>query len=419
VKIVCIRPTAVRAPAGQAAQPDSGAELENHSMNLGRNLNLIRCWLLGAALLALPAAGQNYLYTTNGDGTLTITRYLGSGGAVIIPGIIGYLPVTAIGSGAFFQCPHLTRVTIPGNINSIGDHAFTWCTSLTNVTIGDNVDSIGDGAFQDTGLTSVAIPGGVSSISDHAFANCGRLAAVTIGDGVSSIGNNAFQNTGLAGVVIPDSVVRVGDYAFAGCAGLATVTIGSGVTGIGKVAFLNCAHLTAIIVATNNPAYGSMAGVLFNQGQTTLIQCPGGLTGNYAIPGGVTSIGQGAFVGCAGLTGVTIPGTVTSIEDYAFAACTGLTNVVIPDGVTDILRSAFKACTGLTRVTVAGSVTSILDGAFQNCTSLAGVYFQGDAPIIGSDVFAGDDHATVYYLRGTSGWGGTLGDRATRPWLQP
>ena len=42
----------------------------------------------------------------------------------------------------------------------------------------------------------------------------------------------------------------------------------------------------------------------------------------------VTSIGEGAFHGCSGLTSVTIGNSVTSIGDYAFSYCSGLTSIV-------------------------------------------------------------------------------------------
>ena len=71
------------------------------------------------------------------------------------------------------------------------------------------------------------------------------------------------------------------------------------------------------------------------------------------IEEGVTSIGDNAFTGCAGLTSVTIPDSVTSIGLGAFASCNGLTSVTIPSGVTSIGAAAFAGCTGLTGVYIA------------------------------------------------------------------
>ena len=75
-------------------------------------------------LLALPAVVQaQFTYTTN-NGTITITGYTGSGGAVTIPSTINGLPVTSIGDYAFYNCTSLTSVTIPNSVTSIGDEAF-------------------------------------------------------------------------------------------------------------------------------------------------------------------------------------------------------------------------------------------------------------------------------------------------------
>jgi hypothetical protein len=53
-----------------------------------------RSLLLALFLLALPPAIQaQFTYTTD-NGTITITRYTGPGGAVAIPGAINGLPVT-------------------------------------------------------------------------------------------------------------------------------------------------------------------------------------------------------------------------------------------------------------------------------------------------------------------------------------
>jgi hypothetical protein len=150
--------------------------------------------------------------------------------------------------------------------------------------------------------------------------------------------------------------------------------------------FLFCSSLISITVDAGNPNYSSQDGVLYNKAQTILIQCPGGKSGDFSIPGSVTSIDTYAFANCTGLTSVTFPNSVTTIGMYTFSGCTGLTGVSIPD-----------------------SVTSIGGWAFYACSSLTGAYFYGNAPTMGSNVFLNCSSGfTVYYLAGSTGF--------TNPW---
>ncbi|MBP5288871.1 MAG: leucine-rich repeat domain-containing protein, partial [Clostridia bacterium] len=199
---------------------------------------------------------------------------------------------------------------------------------------------------------SVTIPytlGGypVTFIGDHAFRGCTGLTSVTIPDRVTSFGNYAFWDcTGLTSITIPDSVTSIGSGAFSGCTKLTSVTIGNSVTAIGAWAFEGCMGLTSITVAPGNSVYHSTGNCLIETASKTLIcGCK-----NSVIPtdGSVTSIGDGAFSGCTGLTSITIPDSVTSIQADAFAGCTGLTSITIPDSVTSIDRGAFDGCTSLT-----------------------------------------------------------------------
>ncbi len=353
---------------------------------------------------------QGYTYTTT-NRAVTITKYTGSGGAVTIPSTINGLPVTSIGDNAFYCCTNLAGVTIPDTVTNIGDGAFQGCLSLATATIGNSVTSIGSYAFYAcdslTSLTipnsvtsigyeaffycvhlaSIAIPDSVTSVGDCAFSYCASLASATIGNSVTSIGYMAFYCcTSLTSATMGNSVASIGAWAFDGCTGLTSVTIPKSVTSIADWALPHCASLTAITVDALNASYSSVAGVLFNKTQTTLIQCPGGEAGSYTIPNSVTSIGNGAFYGCANLTSVAIPNSVTSIGYMAFYCCTSLTSITIPN-----------------------SVSRIGTNAFEGCSSLTGAYFQGNAPNADSSVFSGDNNATVYYLPGTTGWGTTFG----------
>jgi hypothetical protein len=213
------------------------------------------------------------------------------------------------------------------------------------------------------------------------------------------------------------------------------------VTNIGIFPCDGCTYLTAITVNTTNPAYCSVAGVLFNKSQTMLVEYPGGLVGNYTISNCVTSIGVGAFADCpgltsviisnsvtnievaafysCGLTNVTIPDTVTSVGIDTFTDCTNLTSVTIPGSVTDIGSFAFYGCSRLSSITIPNSVTNIEDAGFAYCTSLTNIYFLGNASSLGASVFSHDSVATVYYIPGTTGWGATFGGLPTALWFLP
>ncbi len=171
----------------------------------------------------------------------------------------------------------------------------------------------------------------------------------------------------------------IGDYAFSLCRSLASVTIPDSVTSIGNYAFSKCDSLLAIIVNDSNANYKDIDGVLLNKNGTILICCPGGKSGDYSIPIGVTAIGDNAFIYCSSLESVTIPDSVTSIGDYAFYNCASLKSVTIPDSVTSIGDSAFFRCTSLASVTIGNSVTTIGNYAFYDCDALTDVYYGGTA----------------------------------------
>jgi hypothetical protein len=77
--------------------------------------------------------------------------------------------------------------------------------------------------------------------------------------------------------------------------GITSVAISESVTNIQAQVFAPNDTLTSFTVATNNPAYSSAGGVLFDKSGAALVEYPPGVSGSYTIPGNVTSVGQSAF----------------------------------------------------------------------------------------------------------------------------
>ncbi len=276
-------------------------------------------------IVATPAStpADQFSYTIDG-GNVTITKYNGPGGDVIIPSTIEGLPVRSIGEYAFYNIQTLRTVMILDSVTSISDMAFYYCYYVTSVTIGNGVTSIGNMAFQ----------------------YCGDITSLTIGSRVTTIGDAAFSScSSLTSVTIPNSVTYMGNGTFSYCGSLTSITIPNSVTSIGVETFYHCGSLTSVTI------------------------------GN-----GVNHIGMRMFERCTSLTSITIPSSVTSIGNNAFSECSALTSVTIPNSVLEIGNNAFYSGMSLTSVTIGSGVTIIGDGVFSDCYALASVTFEGNAP---------------------------------------
>ena len=397
--------------------------------------------------------------------------------------------LASIGDQAFQLCSGVSYVMIPAGVTNIGNGAFLACASLLNITVAadnpnyasqggvlfnsayttliqyptalagdyiipDSVTNIGSSAFfinTPGRLTSVTIPSNVLSIADSAFSHCPYLKSISVAvdnPNYTSVGGVLFDKA-LSTLIrypgsmssnyqIPNTVTRIGESAFYAAYGLQSVTIPDSVSDIGSNAFLYCSSLTNITVGAANPSYASSGGVLFNKAMTTLIQYPIKLPGNYAVPSGVTRIGDNAFYYCTVLTNVTIPDSVAELGDGAFYECYGLRSLAlgnsiitignnaflgchnlpgltIPSSVTHVGDYAFAYCYGLTSVVIPDTVSSIGQRSFLGCTALHQVYFQGNAPSVSGGAGSADDtvfqgeSGTVFYQPGTTGWESTFG----------
>ena len=200
-------------------------------------------------------------------------------------------------------------------------------TDVANVVIQDGITGLGRYTFQYyTGLRSVTMSNSVTSVGKDVFINCTNLTSIEFSNNLTTIGENAFNNCiALEGVVIPSSV-----------------------TSIAENTFYNCRSLGSIVVAEGNSVYDSRENcdAIIRSADNALVVG----SNNTVIPDGITSIGNYAFDGRQGLTGIEIPSSVTGIGTQAFYDCDGLTSIEIPAGVTSIGAQAFEGCSGLTSV---------------------------------------------------------------------
>jgi hypothetical protein len=177
-----------------------------------------------------------------------------------------------------------------------------------------------------------------------------------------------------------------------------------GVTTIGQDAFSYSTNLVAVTLP------GSLATIA--QGAFSYCSSLDGIT----LPNKVTSIGGEAFFSCTSLTNIIVPGSVTSVGDGAFDGCTGLARAALGNGVTNIGQYAFYLCANLTNVIIGNGLVSIEAEAFEDCTNLASVFFASNAPAVDFTAFANDPAGTAYYLPGTTNWQPTLAALPTVLW---
>ena len=258
--------------------------------------------------------------------------------------------------------------------------------------------------------TKLVIEEGVPNIGSYAFTDFTQLTDITIASSVRVISYNAFSECdALTSINIPATVLRIDD---ASC-------------------FLNDSKLTAINVASDNPAYKSIDGVLYSKDGTELICCPTG-KGLVNIPDGVTSIGYEAFYNNKNLTMVELPASLKKIDDVAFASssltsinipenvekigyatfkyCTNLTSIKIPDGVTYTDSEVFACCNSLKTATIGNGVTEIQNQVFLNCSSLTTVNFGNQVRSIDYDAFVGCEALTAFHVSKDNPYWMTTGD---------
>lgn len=260
----------------------------------------------------------DYVYCIQEDGTAMILDYLSADEILVIPNELDSLTVTAIYDGAFshYRTYDVIRsVTIPDTVTYIGisafqgldklkeiifspesqlreidNSAFYNCPALTDVQLPDQVERIGHEAFgYCTSLTSFHIPASVTQIESNPFPYCKALTSITVdpANEYFTIVNNMLIDKQPRKIIQDDpNTVKTGLICLLSYpCGLteAQVTVPEGVTEIRQTAFFWCESLQNVI-----------------------------------LPQSLQAISMSAFYGCTSLEHVNLPAGLTHIDTDPF-----------------------------------------------------------------------------------------------------
>lgn len=199
---------------------------------------------------------------------------------------------TVIADSACRYIPELKYCIVPYSVHVIGEYAFSNCRDLQRITLPGNLLYIGRYAFDSCyALQSVDIPKYIGYIGQCAFSDCTSLKSITTSsESVIHIGDGAFDGTPFSDSVKysnSDKGLYLGKNLVGSSLTAKNLTIKEGTLGIADYA---CVYREKLV--------------------------------NVYIPESVTTVGEGAFMDCPGITKISVPSTVNSIGFGAF----GITN---------------------------------------------------------------------------------------------
>lgn len=343
---------------------------------------------------------------------------------IVIPAMIGEIPVTEIAASAFAGKTKITSVTIADGITAIGASAFSNCSTLKSIRLPDTVTTVGESAFVNcTGLLTVILGNGLTAISNSMFEGCVGLKLINIPDNVTSIGESAFFNcVGLNKVNMGSGVLKVGYKAFAECGSLTNIELGSGVTELGKNVFENCEALERVVLP-NSVRYIGL-NMLTGCSNIKIIQVPfvGAFRYNdppeHLLPkedeGEEGGEGDTTWQGTIDINKPTTYGHfgyffgATSNYDnnsYTQGAISDVT--VIITGDSPITNGSFNNVWGVTRVVICGGMTTIMEQGLAFMWELKTLVLPKSMKEIQDSVFySSSTLQTVYYEGTASDWSG-------------
>ncbi len=172
--------------------------------NEQEDLNKASSWIdevTNGTEIVEPENIDDWEYTEEDDGTLTLNCYKGNDTTVIIPNYIKGKPVKKIekigdGHNTFWADSICSGNTTFGYYHNQG--------TISEIIISDGIQEIGDFSFVGSqALNKVVIPNSVIKIGNTVFAACNSLTNITIPNIVKSVGTQLFYGIPSITVNVP------------------------------------------------------------------------------------------------------------------------------------------------------------------------------------------------------------------------
>ena len=339
--------------------------------------------------------------------------------------------VDTIGSGAFFYCQDLERITLPSALQTLSSVTFYGCAALSEVTFPASLKTIESSVFDGCrNLSEVKLPASLTAIQSSVFHRCS--AKTVFYDGSLEQWNHITADNDVLGyscpslvmddytaqfipveddpdhpfpgpppktvtitkytgtestVILPSTisswpVTKIGEDALKDNTTITSVTIPASVTEIGSNAFAGCTNLTSVNYA------GDWSNLTIQSGNPAVEDAANAQLFDFAFTPDNTAVIV-RYKGTA--ADVTIPsrykGKPVTMIDHAAFYNSAVTSVTIPDSVTSIRDSAFLFCSQLTNISIPNSVTAIGSFAFDGCTKLESITLPSSLSTIQSYAF--------------------------------
>lgn len=396
-----------------------------------------------------PHGDYEYL---DGGGVVTLTRYLGYGGDIVVPDSINGKPVKVIAPDAFAgRLMDDSTITFPASLEAIGENAFFRCHGIKRALfMGDAPFYVGPNSFQGVahefkfGFQQGAKGFGTPLWHWHECEPFGRRSGdYEYVEDASGVTLTLYHGRS-GNIIIPDTirgkpVTKIGASTFAGkLTSFSTLKLPASLQEIGAKAFVDCPGLSGnVLVPPSVRTIGQQAFFCLEPGN--------GIT-SVEFLGDAPSLGSDAFIGCAsgfcvryrsGSTGFATPdwegfrrevsarvfeeweytddGTSVTIVGYqgrggrivipkiidgkpvisigpkAFVSTLLVpTSLSFPPNLESIGDQAFHGCRNLTgTLLIPGGVRRIGNGAFHSCSGLSGLVLQPGLESIGDEAFRG------------------------------